>query len=68
MLYEVITGKTLFLVNALKLAEQAKNTFAKIWPEATLGEYTGNIKIKTHAKTFLFWHEFLSCTMRNNFV
>lgn len=41
-----VGGKTLFLVNALKLAEQAKITFAKIWPEATLGEYTGNAKEK----------------------
>ena len=37
-------GRTLFLVNALKLASQAKETFAKVWPEATLGEYTGSQK------------------------
>lgn len=37
-------GRTLFLVNALKLASQAKDTFAKVWPEATLGEYTGSQK------------------------
>ena len=29
---------------ALKLASQAKDTFAKVWPEATLGEYTGSQK------------------------
>ena len=31
-------------VNALKLASQAKETFAKVWPEATMGEYTGSQK------------------------
>ena len=39
-----VGGRTLFLVNALKLASQAKDTFAKVWPEATLGEYTGSQK------------------------
>ena len=39
-----VGGRTLFLVNALKLATQAKETFAKVWPEATLGEYTGQGK------------------------
>lgn len=43
---KVVGGRTLFLVNALKLADQAKQTFAKIWPEVTLGEYTGNAKEK----------------------
>lgn len=37
-------GRTLFLVNAIKLAEQAEATFAKIWPEAARGFYTGNSK------------------------
>jgi len=36
---KAVGGRTLFLVNALKLASQAKDTFAKVWPEATLGEY-----------------------------
>ena len=31
-----VGGRTLFLVNALKLADQAENTFAKIWKGATL--------------------------------
>ncbi len=41
---KAVGGRTLFLVNALKLAAQAKETFAKVWPEATLGEYTGGRK------------------------
>lgn len=41
---KAVSGRTLFLVNALKLASQAKDTFAKVWPEATLGEYTGSQK------------------------
>ena len=39
-----VGGRALFLVNALKLATQAKEAFAKVWPEATLGEYTGQGK------------------------
>ena len=39
---KAVGGRTLFLVNALKLASQAKETFAKVWPEASLGEYTGS--------------------------
>ena len=39
-----VGGRTLFLVNALKLADQAENTFAKIWKGATLGKYTGSEK------------------------
>ena len=45
-------GRTLFLVNALKLASQAKETFAKVWPEATLGEYTGSQKDMTQTVIF----------------
>ena len=41
---KAVGGRTLFLVNALKLASQAKETFAKVWPEASLGEYTGSQK------------------------
>lgn len=41
---KAVGGRTLFLVNALKLASQAKETFAKVWPEATLGECTGSQK------------------------
>ena len=41
---KAVSGRTLFLVNALKLASQAKDTFAKVWPEAALGEYTGSQK------------------------
>lgn len=44
---KAVGGRTLFLVNALKLASQAKETFAKVWPEATLGEYTGGQKDMT---------------------
>lgn len=36
-----VGGRTLFLVNALKLAEQAEKTFISVWPEATRGYYTG---------------------------
>ena len=39
-----VGGRTLFLVNALKLADQAENTFREIWSEATLGKYTGREK------------------------
>ena len=41
---KTVGGRTLFLVNALKLASQAKDTFARVWPEAMLGEYTGGQK------------------------
>ena len=44
---KAVGGRTLFLVNALKLASQAQETFAKVWPEATLGEYTGSQKDMT---------------------
>ncbi len=43
---KTVNGRTLFLVNALKLADQAEKTFAKIWPEAIRGFYTGNAKDK----------------------
>lgn len=38
---KVVNGRTLFLVHNLKLADQAEDTFAQIWPEATRGYYTG---------------------------
>ncbi|MBN2286679.1 MAG: DEAD/DEAH box helicase family protein [Tissierellales bacterium] len=41
-----VNGRTLFLVNALKLADQADKTFAKLWPEASRGFYTGSSKDK----------------------
>lgn len=47
-----VGGRILFLVNALKLASQAKETFAKAWPEATLGEYTGSQKDMTQTVIF----------------
>lgn len=47
-----VGGRTLFLVNALKLASQAKETFSKIWPEATLGKYTGSSKDKNNHIVF----------------
>ena len=49
---KAVGGRTLFLVNALKLALQAKETFAKVWPEATLGEYTGSQKDVTQTVIF----------------
>lgn len=49
---KAVGGRTLFLVNALKLASQAKETFAKAWPEATLGEYTGSQKDMTQTVIF----------------
>ena len=49
---KAVGGRTLFLVNALKLAAQAKETFAKVWPEATLGEYTGSQKDMTQTVIF----------------
>ena len=49
---KAVGGRTLFLVNALKLASQAKETFAKVWPEATLGEYTGSQKDMTQMVIF----------------
>ena len=39
-----VAGRTLFLVHNLKLADQAYETFGKIWPEATKGYYTGTEK------------------------
>ena len=49
---KAVGGRTLFLINALKLASQAKETFAKVWPEATLGEYTGSQKDMTQTVIF----------------
>ena len=49
---KAVGGRALFLVNALKLASQAKETFAKAWPEATLGEYTGSQKDMTQTVIF----------------
>ena len=49
---KAVGGRTLFLVNALKLASQAKETFAKVWPEATLGDYTGSQKDMTQTVIF----------------
>ena len=49
---KAVGGRTLFLVNALKLASQAKETFAKVWPEATWGEYTGSQKDMTQTVIF----------------
>ena len=40
-----VGGRTLFLVNALKLADQAERTFEKVWPEASRGQYTGSEKV-----------------------
>ena len=50
---KAVGGRTLFLVNALKLASQAKETFAKVWPEATLGEYTESQKDMTQTVIFV---------------
>jgi superfamily II DNA or RNA helicase len=41
---KTVGGKTLFLVNALKLADQAEKTFHDVWKDATTGQYTGNSK------------------------
>ena len=41
---KLVGGKTLFLVNKLKLANQAEATFRDIWPEADRGMYTGLAK------------------------
>ena len=49
---KAVGGRTLFLVNALKLASQAQETFAKVWPEATLGEYIGSQKDMTQTVIF----------------
>lgn len=41
-----VGGRTLFLVNALQLVKQAEKIFEKVWPKASKGQYTGNIKNK----------------------
>ena len=41
-----VGGRTLFLVNSLKLASQAELTFNKIWSEVSLGKYMGTSKDK----------------------
>jgi superfamily II DNA or RNA helicase len=41
-----VGGRTLFLVNALKLADQASDKFAELWPEASRGPFTGTEKDK----------------------
>lgn len=49
---KAVGGRTLFLVNALKLADQAKATFAQIWPEASRGEFSGHTKESTQHVIF----------------
>lgn len=39
-----VGGKTLFLVNSLKLTEQAEQRFHEVWPDAKTGYYTGSKK------------------------
>ena len=39
-----VGGRTLFLVMQLRLADQAKKSFGELWPESSLGEYTGQEK------------------------
>ena len=46
---KLVGGRTLFLVNTLKLADQAEATFRDIWPEADRGMYTGLAK-NSHAQ------------------
>lgn len=41
-----VGGRTLFLVDKLNLAYQAEETFARMWPEASRGFYTGETKEK----------------------
>jgi len=41
---KAVDGRTLFLVNALKLADQAEQTFDDLWPEASRGQFTGSSK------------------------
>ncbi|MFI3253813.1 MAG: DEAD/DEAH box helicase [Eubacteriales bacterium] len=41
---KAVGGNTLFLVNTLKLADQAYKTFEELWSEATLGYFTGQKK------------------------
>ncbi len=41
---KAVGGRTLFLVNALKLADQAEQAFANIWAEASRGKFTGSFK------------------------
>lgn len=43
---KAVGGRTLFLVNSLKLADQAEQTFAKLWSDASRGFYTGSAKDK----------------------
>ena len=38
--------RTLFLAHRHELVEQAMNTFRKIWPEVSVGQYEGSIKEK----------------------
>lgn len=45
-----VGGKTLFLVNALKLAEQAAEHFHAVWPEASTGFFTGSQKTASGAE------------------
>ena len=40
-----VGGRTLFLVNALKLADQAEKTFHEICESATTGQFTGSSKV-----------------------
>lgn len=43
---KAVGGRTLFLVNALKLADQASETFRSNWPQVSRGFYTGSEKDK----------------------
>ncbi len=47
-----VGGRTLFLVMQLKLVNQAKKTFSELWPDCTLGEYTGQEKNEDNQVVF----------------
>lgn len=49
---KVVGGNTLFLVNRLNLADQAKVDFFNIWAEATQGDFTGKFKETGKQVTF----------------
>lgn len=41
-------GKTLFIAHTHELIEQAEKTFKSLWPEVSVGLFTGDIKEKEH--------------------
>lgn len=47
-------GRTLFIVHRLDILNQSKEAFEKVWPDATTGLLTGEVKERIHTSKVLF--------------